>query len=303
MLSDFTLCDVHVRANTPCPELCVWNGKLGSPAVKIELTDRLCVDSPACAQRAPLGVLTSHGRDGSWYLDIPYLGAIVVPGPDEIRIAPNNVESIEELKPFLYGSALAILSIHRGWLPIRATVIAQAASAIAISGEAGVGKSGAALHLLSRGFTLVSDGVSVLSGFDEQLRAYALPTVPRFSVWRRVLETEGVDAAVLRRVRPCIEKFYIPALRGFAPYARHPIRYWVVLQRTDGPGEVHRVRSEDEWVPQLSRSIASDIRFLGRLSIDRRWAQIRHVARSTDAYIVTARGDREAADLIAGLPV
>lgn len=135
------------------------------------------------------------------------IGRYRVQNGSEITIQADQNASPEEIQLFLLGSAMGGLLHQRGILPIHGSAISKDQDAYIIAGVSSSGKSSLAAAFSERGFTLLTDDVSVIH--FKQGKPMVHPGTPYLKLWGDVLSNFN-EVSELQRVRPKLEKFYKP---------------------------------------------------------------------------------------------
>jgi hypothetical protein len=135
------------------------------------------------------------------------VGRYRVTNGKEITIQPYKKATPEEIQLFLLGSAMGGLLHQRGILPIHGSAISNEKEAIIIAGVSSSGKSSLAAAFSKRGYTLITDDVSVI-GFENK-KPVVHPGTPYLKLWSDVLLHLN-ESTEMKRVRPKLQKYYKP---------------------------------------------------------------------------------------------
>lgn len=135
------------------------------------------------------------------------IGRYRVQNGSEITVQAEKNASLEEIQLFLLGSAMGGLLHQRGILPIHGSAISNDHDAYVIAGVSSSGKSSLAAAFSERGFSLLTDDVSVIQFKDGN--PFVHPGTPYLKLWSDVL-SQFNEVSELQRVRPKLEKFYKP---------------------------------------------------------------------------------------------
>jgi len=125
-----------------------------------------------------------------------------------ITIEPKKSATPEEVRLFLFGSAMGALLHQRGMLAIHASSVEKGLKGFLIAGSSSSGKSTLAAGLLEKGYSIISDDISVI-GFEKEDGNFIYPGIPHLKLWKDVLLhlNERLD---LEKVRPKLEKYKKP---------------------------------------------------------------------------------------------
>jgi hypothetical protein len=125
-------------------------------------------------------------------------GRFLVEGGQRIILERNPAAEDELLCALLITSVIAALLRQRGLLVLHANVVVGSSGAVAISGESGSGKSTTQAALLTRGWQMLADDVTVLR-MEADGTVVALPGVPKMNLCEDAAIKLGHDVANLPR--------------------------------------------------------------------------------------------------------
>jgi hypothetical protein len=132
-----------------------------------------------------------------------------------ITIEPEKDAATDDVRLFLYGSALAALFHQRGMMPLHATTVYNETGALGFAGNSGAGKSTTSFSLIETGkFRLVSDDITILNYCDGKIRVQ--PGMPHLKLWADILEYSSKDLSTLKNIRNEIQKFRFPVTDHFS---------------------------------------------------------------------------------------
>ncbi|MBN1181839.1 MAG: hypothetical protein JXB49_06100 [Bacteroidales bacterium] len=122
-----------------------------------------------------------------------------------ITVEATETATSEEVRLFLLGSTMGALLHQRSMLAIHASSVNKDNKGLLIAGVSSSGKSSLAAGLLEKGYSIISDDVSVI-GFEKEDGHYIFPGIPHLKLWKDVLLhlNESLD---LEKVRPKLEKY------------------------------------------------------------------------------------------------
>ncbi len=164
----------------------------------------------------------------------------LVRGGCEIVVDPSPGGSERNVRLFLLGSALGILTHQRGLLPLHANAVIADGAAYAFGGHSGAGKSTLAAHFAREGYEVLCDDVCAIS-FADDGTPLAWPGLPRLKLWADAAEAFGHDSTLLDRAIEGLDKYHVPLADAGATRAV-PFRRLYLLART-----------EDGEAPAISR--------------------------------------------------
>ena len=137
-----------------------------------------------------------------------------VSGGNEIIIETCPGAEGTSVRLFLLGSIFAALLHQREMLPLHGSAVKVDGKCVIFAGLSGSGKSTTALAFIKRGYQMQADDVSAIS-FNSEGIPLVYPEYPQLKLWKNVLLQEGEDPESFTRVRPVLEKYYMPANQHF----------------------------------------------------------------------------------------
>lgn len=209
-MTDYFLCGWRVRSDLRLPELAPWSGDDRAADVVIRLgevperLEDLVEDSP----------FQQIDRRGNCMLRIEKVAAYLVPGPNEVIVAPRPGAGDAEIRVFLLSSVFGYLCHLRGLFPLHASCVAIGGNAAAFCGPSGAGKSTTAVQLALRGHRLLADDVCVIdvhAGTAPQV----LPAFPRLKLWEDTLAAFDISRDGLDRNRFGQDKYHYRPIESF----------------------------------------------------------------------------------------
>jgi hypothetical protein len=151
-----------------------------------------------------------------------------------ITIQPKENVELGDIRLFLLGSAFGALIHQRGMLPMHGSSISIQGKAYIFSGISGAGKSTLAAGLLSRGYELLSDDISVVS-LDEEGKPIVYAGYPGVKLWSDSLVKLGRDPEHYSRVRSKLNKHHVHVQEQFHAEAM-PLGGVYILQTKNSDG-------------------------------------------------------------------
>jgi hypothetical protein len=150
-----------------------------------------------------------QAADDAVLLTVAETARYLVRGGDEIVVDPAPNGSERNVRLFLLGSALGILSHRRGLLPLHANAVIADGGAYAFGGHSGAGKSTLAAHFAREGYAVLCDDVCAI-GFAEDGTPIAWPGLPRLKLWSDAVEAFGHGGKTLERAVDGFVKYHVP---------------------------------------------------------------------------------------------
>lgn len=136
------------------------------------------------------------------WLDLPELGRLQI-SSDEIAYDLNPEADLNLFQVYLQGYAFGVQALLRHQLVLHATTVSRNGKAIVICGYSGVGKSTLATALLAKGFSLVSDDITVINA-----DGLVQPGFNDIKVWRDAVDELALPSKQLQQMRAGLEKYY-----------------------------------------------------------------------------------------------
>ncbi|HYD24687.1 MAG TPA: hypothetical protein VEB68_07800 [Croceibacterium sp.] len=164
-------------------------------------------------------------------LTVEGVARYLVTGGREIVVDQVPGGSDRNLRLFMLGSALGILSHQRGLLPLHANAVVARGGAYAFAGDSGAGKSTLAAHFARAGYEVLCDDVCVVS-FAADGTPLAWPGLPRLKLWGDAALAFGHDSASLERAIEGLDKYHVPLPPAGDPRPV-PFRRLYLLTRAD----------------------------------------------------------------------
>lgn len=234
---DWYFAGLCVRSAVALPDLMPWTGEARAPDITIE-SGRVPDTLPDLVVKRPL---LQVAVDGACRFTVPGIAAWWI-SPDGSRVIVEMMGTdLTGMRTFMYGRIFAILLMRHGYLPLHACCVERDGRAYAISGHSGAGKSSLAMQLVSFGYRILSDDVTVID-LSVPGVLLAIPTFPRVKLWRDMLDRLDIDPAALEPVRAGITKYNQPVAAAFCPEPR-PLSALLLLDAEIEPGRLLPLQS------------------------------------------------------------
>lgn len=132
---------------------------------------------PECRKTVtPNGVYFRSSGQGTFYITNGNL----------IQVDPDPAHTEAHLAIFIMGSSMGAILHQRGFLPLHGSCVTDGKHSILLTGDSGAGKSTLAAEFLSRGWKLITDDVTCVSGFDDVPMVQS--SYPSQKLWRDALD-------------------------------------------------------------------------------------------------------------------
>lgn len=93
-------------------------------------------------------------------------GTFYITNGNLIQVDPDPMHSVSHLAIFIMGSSMGAILHQRGLLPLHGSCVTDGRRSILLTGESGAGKSTLAAEFLRRGWKLITDDVTCVTGFE-----------------------------------------------------------------------------------------------------------------------------------------
>ena len=133
---------------------------------------------------------------------------------NKIEMRLFNRANLCEARLYLLGTAMGVLLMQRGFVPIHGSTVVINGCGVVFTGVSGAGKSTMAAALHKNGYSLLADDVSAVM-VDQQGIPWIQPGYPQQKLWQAIAAMIGIDTTSLNRVCEERDKYIIPLLNGF----------------------------------------------------------------------------------------
>jgi len=148
-------------------------------------------------------------NESDFFLDIKNVARYRVQNGQEILICPYENADEESVNLFLEGSALGALLHQRGMLPFHGSSFVYKNKGVMICGHSGAGKSSVTATFCQEGASFINDDITPVAVPGSTITI--LPVKTRIKLWADTLQKLKIGGDNLQRIRPGIDKFYLPA--------------------------------------------------------------------------------------------
>ena len=183
-------------------------------------------------------VRLSRLADGSHYRFVYGDGTQIVIDARGTQVWAQGADGacVEDTATYLLGPALGFLLRLRGVTCLHASAVAIDGKAVAIVGDAGMGKSSTAAAFAQLGCAVLTDDVAPLN--DHGARFEIAPAYPRIRLWPDSVMALFGDADGLPRITPSWEKRYLELGNSKFEFAREPLELGAVYVLAARIGDV-----------------------------------------------------------------
>lgn len=143
--------------------------------------------------------------DNEYWLHVPPVGYFLVSNGESITVAPKKNIDNDSLCEYILTVCLGVICLQRHLFVMSGSTIKIGRHAFAIAGSSGVGKSTLTCAFMKRGYSILSDELSLIApGGDAQ------PGMPFLKLWFDAIKQLEIDPKPLKKIRPALHKFFVP---------------------------------------------------------------------------------------------
>lgn len=244
------------------------------------------------AQPGSLGRCTYEA--GAARLRVAGVGTFdVSPDGSLVTAVVSPTADVETIAGMLYGSVMALTTVHQGRFALHASLVSVSGTGIAVAGRSGAGKSTLTLRLAQRGARLVTDDVSPVSNTGTGNPLVSTTGRP-IHLWPSTVELIGVDASEARPCWPGTDKLALDLQAA----GQHPLDAVVVIgcEGADPPS-LKRLSGTESVVTLLRQTYRRGLLDRRWLTAHLGWAQ--DIARRVPVFALTRPLAGNCVDLLA----
>ena len=153
-----------------------------------------------------------------FFMEVNRVAQYLVRNGEEIFIHPKDQADPASVHLFLASSIFGALLHQKCMLPIHGSSFSYNGKGITIGGKSGVGKSAVVAAFCQNGGTFINDDITPLKILNNQTTI--IPIKTRLKLWTDTLDKLKIQNDHLERIRPMMDKFYLPANDLFAKEQR-----------------------------------------------------------------------------------
>lgn len=144
-----------------------------------------------------------------------------------ISVLPCKDADSDSIQLFLNGSVLGAVLHQQKIIPFHGSSFTFNGKGIMICGFSGAGKSSVVASFCQNGGQFINDDITPLYIENEKIRALNIPT--KIKLWDDTINLLHIDSKDLKRIRPSLEKFYVPSLPTEEETLNEQIHTMIVL--------------------------------------------------------------------------
>lgn len=143
-------------------------------------------------------------------LQIDQVASYKVQNGSTISVFPYKEADHDSIQLFLNGSVLGAVLHQQKIIPFHGSSFTYNGKGIMICGHSGVGKSSVVAAFCQNGGQFIDDDITPLHIENGKTVAWNLPT--KMKLWDDTINLLRIDSEELKKIRPSMDKFYIPSL-------------------------------------------------------------------------------------------
>jgi len=147
-------------------------------------------------------------KENEFFMEVDRIARYLVRNGNEIFIDQHDEADRASVYLFLAGSAFGVLLHQRCMLPLHGSSFVFIGKGVVICGASGAGKSSVVASFCLNGGIFINDDITPLNITDSQTTIVPIST--RIKLWDDTLEKLNITNTDLEKIRPTIEKFYLP---------------------------------------------------------------------------------------------
>lgn len=152
-------------------------------------------------------------NEDDFYLNVNEVAAYRVQKGNSIEIFPHKNADTASIKLFLNGSVLGAVLHQRATLPFHGSCFEYNQKGIMICGVSGAGKSSVTAAFCKNGANFINDDITPVEITEEATTI--IPIKTNIKLWDDSLLKLNIAISNLEKIRPSLEKFYLPVEKDF----------------------------------------------------------------------------------------
>lgn len=194
---------------------------------KVELPE-LCSNHELKDRKQPqISIVIGHARresvgnalvEGFYYkiqpetcwLEIPNICRFLIRQGREVIVEPFPGVDEDTVRLFIYTHCIPLVLVYHDYFLLHGSVIQRDEQAVAFLTNFGQGKSTLLASFIERNHPFLSDDFCVLNP-----DGLVMPAFPNIQLRYDALQTLNIDHTVLKRIRPKLNKWYVPSQQAF----------------------------------------------------------------------------------------
>lgn len=205
----YRLCayNLHFLSDIQHPEAASCQNDAATPEVDVQITYGTV---PHTIDKPVFATSSVQISDKKLLLTVEGVARYLVADGTRITIEPFPNSEINNIRLYLFGSAMGALLYQRSIFAIHGSAVETSHGTMIFVGPQGVGKSTLAAHLLTRGYRLLSDDVCAITT-DNEGTPVVSPAFPQLRLCPDAFEKLNSSGQLSQSSRFDVDKFVIPA--------------------------------------------------------------------------------------------
>ena len=152
-------------------------------------------------------------NEDDFYMNVHEVATYRAKKGNSIEIFPHKNADTASIKLFLNGSVLGAILHQRAVLPFHGSSFEYNQKGILICGVSGAGKSSVTATFCKNGANFINDDITPVAITEESTTI--IPIKTNIKLWDDSLEKLDIAATDLEKIRPSLDKFYLPVKKDF----------------------------------------------------------------------------------------
>lgn len=152
-------------------------------------------------------------NEDDFYLDVHEIATYRAQKGNSIEIFPHKNGDNASIKLFLNGSVLGAVLHQRATLPFHGSCFELDGKGILLCGVSGAGKSSVTAAFCKNGAHFINDDITPVTVTEKATTIVPIKT--NIKLWDDSLEKLDIATTDLEKIRPSLEKFYLPVEKDF----------------------------------------------------------------------------------------
>lgn len=156
---------------------------------------------------------TIQVNEDDFYLNVHEVANYRVLNGNNIQVYPHKNADTASIKLFLNGSVLGAVLHQRATLPFHGSCFEYNQKGILICGVSGAGKSSVTAAFCKNGAQFINDDITPVEITEKGISI--IPIKTNIKLWDDSLLKLNIAISNLEKIRPSLEKFYLPVDKDF----------------------------------------------------------------------------------------
>jgi hypothetical protein len=157
-------------------------------------------------------------KEDDFYLKIDEIATYRVKNGNNVQVYPHARADLASIKLFLNGSVLGAVLHQRATLPFHGSCFELGGKGILLCGDSGAGKSSVTASFCQDGAEFINDDITPVE--ITEAATTIIPIKTRIKLWEDSLEKLEIENTQFDKIRPDVEKFYLPVEKNYKKQQR-----------------------------------------------------------------------------------